>query len=107
MSMNKQGRPTQPGSAGATPVDTFSGHRGLDHEEPLIFERGGSDRCGVDLPEPKHVAPRLGGLERKAALLQLEGALPSEPEKRATQPEHAHAKAQPTGRAKAPAKAAA
>ena len=46
-----------------------------------------------------------GGLERKAALLRLEGALPSEPEKRATQPEHAHAKAQPTGLAKPPAKA--
>jgi glycine dehydrogenase subunit 2 len=66
MSMNTQGRPTQPGSAGAKALDTFSGHRGLDHEEPLIFERGALDRSGVDLPEPRHVAARLGGLERRA-----------------------------------------
>jgi glycine dehydrogenase subunit 2 len=68
MSMNTQGRPTNPGTAATSKAETFSGHRGLDHEEPLIFERGQLDSCGVDLPEPKHMASRLGGLERKSAL---------------------------------------
>lgn len=52
-----------------------------------------------------------GGLERKAALLRLEGALPSEPETHATHPENVHAHAAVQARtpalAKAPAKAAA
>ncbi len=43
---------------------TFTGHRGLDHEEPLSFERGRKGACGVDLPTPDGVASRLGGLER-------------------------------------------
>ncbi|MEQ8747194.1 aminomethyl-transferring glycine dehydrogenase subunit GcvPB [Pyruvatibacter sp.] len=47
---------------------TFTGHRGLDHEEQLIFERGREGACGVDLPEPDGVASRLGGLERKGAV---------------------------------------
>ncbi len=29
---------------------THSGHRGLDMDEPLIFEQGSAERCGVDLP---------------------------------------------------------
>jgi glycine dehydrogenase subunit 2 len=63
--MNTQGRPTNPGFA-ATPQDvTFSGHRGLDHEEPLLFERGRLDNTGIDLPEPLKHKTRLGGLERK------------------------------------------
>lgn len=68
MAMNSQGRPTTPTSAGAARGDTFSGHRGLDHEEPLIFERGQLDNCGVDLPEPKSGRSRLGGLERRAEI---------------------------------------
>ena len=65
MTMNSQGRSTQPGTVQTSASDTFSGHRGLDHEEPLLFERGRLDNSGVDLPEvPKHKA-RLGGLERK------------------------------------------
>lgn len=74
MSMNTQGRPTQPEQLalgvrpeGLTPP-TYSGHRGLDHEEPLIFERGQLDNCGVDLAEPKRVKARLGGLERGAEM---------------------------------------
>jgi glycine dehydrogenase subunit 2 len=43
----------------------ISGHRGLQLEEPLIFERGEEGRSGVDLPEPPPVKSRLGGLERK------------------------------------------
>jgi glycine dehydrogenase subunit 2 len=74
MSMNTQGRPTQPNSAAqasmvgdGTPV-TFSGNRGLDHEEPLIFERGHSDKCGVDLAAPIAHTQRLGGLARRARI---------------------------------------
>jgi glycine dehydrogenase subunit 2 len=64
MSMNTQGRPTHPGSALKSDAATFSGHRGLDHEEPLLFEIGGFDKTGVEVPDaPKHT-PRLGGLAR-------------------------------------------
>ncbi|MFQ5534835.1 MAG: aminomethyl-transferring glycine dehydrogenase subunit GcvPB [Sphingomonadales bacterium] len=43
---------------------TFTGHRGLDHEEPLIFELDEAGRSGVDLKEPAETRSRLGGLER-------------------------------------------
>ncbi len=70
MGMNTQGRPT--GVAGATDdigeLRTFTGNRGLDHEEPLIFEHGSLDKTGVDMPEPKKVKSRLGGLERRGQI---------------------------------------
>jgi glycine dehydrogenase subunit 2 len=47
---------------------TFSGNRGLQIEEPLIFEQGAPSRTGVDLPEPPQAANRLGGLQRKGAI---------------------------------------
>ncbi|MBF0093529.1 MAG: aminomethyl-transferring glycine dehydrogenase subunit GcvPB [Alphaproteobacteria bacterium] len=48
---------------------TVSGNRGLDLEEPLIFEQDVSGRTGVDLPEPGWVATdRLGGLRRKGPI---------------------------------------
>lgn len=68
MSMNRQGRPTDPGNVAASAAPTFSGHRGLDHEEPLIFERGRGDKTGVDLVNPKDVTSRLGGLARSDAI---------------------------------------
>ena len=77
MSMNTQGRPTQAGSAAKSAVATFSGDRGLDHEEALIFEIGTLDKTGVDLPVVKPHKARLGGLER-AAPIGLPGL--SEPE---------------------------
>ncbi len=47
---------------------TFSGNRGLQLEEPLIFEIGCAGRSGVDLPAvPPVTADRLGGCARKAA----------------------------------------
>jgi len=66
MSMNTEGRPTRPTAAvGETPFETFTGNRGLDHEEPLLFERhANAETTGVDLPKAKTVKPRLGGLER-------------------------------------------
>ncbi|MGD9981044.1 MAG: aminomethyl-transferring glycine dehydrogenase subunit GcvPB [Hyphomonadaceae bacterium] len=58
-------------------TETTSGNRGLLQAEPLIFETGHATGAGVDLPAPKGVADRLGGLTRKAAL-DLPGL--SEPE---------------------------
>ncbi len=59
------GRPTQPDAerSGEAPP-TFTGNRGLQIEEPLIYEIGRGDVSGVDLPDPPKVAARLGGLER-------------------------------------------
>ncbi|MEQ1648814.1 MAG: aminomethyl-transferring glycine dehydrogenase subunit GcvPB [Hyphomicrobiaceae bacterium] len=68
MAMNSQGRPTHPGIAATAEVKTFSGHRGLDHEEALIFENESFVKTGVDLPEPKAIKARLGGLERMASI---------------------------------------
>ncbi|MCA3255094.1 MAG: aminomethyl-transferring glycine dehydrogenase subunit GcvPB, partial [Alphaproteobacteria bacterium] len=66
MSMNSQGRETAPhaNDAGHAPVPTLTGNRALLLEEPLLFEKGGLDRTGVDLPDVPQVASRLGGLER-------------------------------------------
>ena len=47
---------------------TFSGNRGLQIEEPLIFEQGQDGRTGVDLPAPPAHKSRLGGLERHGAI---------------------------------------
>jgi len=44
---------------------TYTGNRGLDIEESLIFEQDMPGRCGVDLPAPAKVKDRLGGLRRK------------------------------------------
>ncbi len=57
--------------------ETSSGNRGLLQAEPLIFETGHATGTGVDLPEPKGIPNKLGGLARKAAL-DLPGL--SEPE---------------------------
>ena len=63
----KPGTPEAP--SGASEIETVTGNRGLMLEEPLIFEIGGSDRCGVDLPEPDAGgANRLGGMERGEAI---------------------------------------
>ena len=40
--------------------ETFTGNKGLVLEEPLIFEIGGSDKCGVDLEPAPEVISRLG-----------------------------------------------
>jgi glycine dehydrogenase subunit 2 len=56
---------------------TFTGNRGLELEEPLLFDIGRDDATGVDIEEPTPFASCLGGLEREAPV-----ALPglSEPE---------------------------
>ncbi|QJU59499.1 aminomethyl-transferring glycine dehydrogenase subunit GcvPB [Sphingomonas sp. AP4-R1] len=47
---------------------TFTGNRGLMLEEPLIFEIGDTESCGVDFDAVPAVASRLGGLERSASI---------------------------------------
>lgn len=58
-----QGRKAREGAPAAPPAAPMA-NRALDIEEPLIFEQGADGRCGVDLPPPPDVAPRLGGLAR-------------------------------------------
>ena len=47
MTMNVVGRPTSIEAAAAAQVQTISGDRGLDHEEPLLFELGRKGVAGV------------------------------------------------------------
>ena len=68
MSMNSHGRPTAPLDASnkRQQTGTFTGNRGLDLEEALIFELPDNfDKTGVDIPEAVHAGERLGGLERQ------------------------------------------
>ena len=62
--MNVQGRPTVGTAIAMATPETISGHRGLDHEERLIFEIGRADVTGVDLPDVELKQDRLGGLVR-------------------------------------------
>ena len=54
----------------ATPKagETYSGNRGLQIEESLIFEQDAAGRCGVDLPAPPKHGDRLGALKRQGAI---------------------------------------
>src|SRR3984885_24825 len=52
----------------ATEGKTLTGNRGLQLEEPLIFEQDSPGHCGVDLPEPLRHKTRLGGLERQGPI---------------------------------------
>lgn len=67
MSLNKQGRPSGPGEAHPAGLATISGDRGLDHEEPLIFELG-HGAIGVDLPDVKVSDQRLSGMRRSGPI---------------------------------------
>ncbi len=83
MSMNNQGRATDPNRRSIAPgtvtpeeLATESGDRGLDHEEALIFELD-HGAVGVDLPDVTVGDDRLGGM-RRTARIGLPGL--SEPE---------------------------
>src|SRR6201999_2954052 len=56
---------TAPGTIESNELPTISGDRGLDHEEPLIFEIGREGHCGVDLPNVQLSDSRLGGQRRR------------------------------------------
>ena len=64
MSMNAQGRPTAAGSSESTETPTFTGNRGLQIEESLIFEKDAFAGTGVDFVAPSGTADRLGKLKR-------------------------------------------
>src|SRR3569832_214190 len=69
MTMNNQGRPSQPSVVGEShDLPTISGDRGLDHEEPLIFEIGREGHCGGDLPIVQLSESRLGGQRRRGPI---------------------------------------
>jgi glycine dehydrogenase subunit 2 len=67
--MNSVGRPTTPaGTEPSAEVRTFTGNRGLDIAEPLLFEVGRMDATGVDVEDAPAVADRLGTMARRAPL---------------------------------------
>ena len=77
MTMQNVGRPTRPeGEVSAQGFASLNGGRGLLQNEPLIFELGGWEKTGVDLPALTDTACDLEGLTR--ADLRLPGL--SEPE---------------------------
>lgn len=59
---------SRPIGGAANPVETVTGNRGLQIEEPVIFDQDSPGHCGVDLPEPAPFRSRLGGLERQGAI---------------------------------------
>jgi glycine cleavage system P protein (glycine dehydrogenase) subunit 2 len=79
--LNQQGRPTAAAAGIADEAErergTFTGNRGLDMEEALLFELGRQDVTGVDLPPPSAANTRLGPHVRTAPI-DLPGL--SEPE---------------------------
>jgi glycine dehydrogenase subunit 2 len=75
--MKVQGRPTRPETAAAMGGETFTGNRGLNMEEALIFESGRFDATGVDIDQPPAFASKLGSQARHRAI-ELPGL--SEPE---------------------------
>jgi len=65
MSMNSVGRPTAPEASAVEGKPTsLTGGRGLLQDEALIFELGGWDKTGVDLPAASQDADDLAGLTR-------------------------------------------
>ena len=65
--MNNQGRPTSVDVATdttSTGYKSFTGSKGLDQHELLIYEIGDTNRTGVDLPEVEDFESQLGGVER-------------------------------------------
>ncbi len=70
MAMNSTGRgDTRPqGNTTTEAATTFTGNRGLQIEEGLIFEQGQDGRTAVDLPEPKTAELRLGTVKPRAAV---------------------------------------
>ena len=66
--MNNQGRPTRPAETAPATTKTFTGNRGLDIEEPLLFEIGRLATSGVDIETPPDFADRLGPHARRGRI---------------------------------------
>ena len=75
--LNNDGRATTPVGSGDAATRTFTANRGLQIEEPLLFEIGRHDVTGVDLPEAPVAPSRLGAHARRTPI-DLPGL--SEPE---------------------------
>ena len=54
--------------AKVTEPRTYTGNRGLQIEEPLIFEIGALETSGIDVEEPEAFESRLGDVERHDAI---------------------------------------
>ena len=68
MTVNPSGwRPSTPANAEGE-TTTVTGNRALMLEEPLLFEIGSTEQTGVDFPEFKPNASRLGRLERNRGI---------------------------------------
>jgi glycine dehydrogenase subunit 2 len=62
--LHTQNRPTKPAEHSSRARQTFTGNRGLDLEEPLLFEIGRAEVTGIDVDAPATAETRLGTLER-------------------------------------------
>ena len=69
--INQSGwKPGTPVASDGSAHPTVTGNKALMLEEPLIFESGGADICGVDLPEtPTDLPSRLALFVGLSALL--------------------------------------
>ena len=65
MTMQTIGRPTRADAVGDAAPRSLTGGRGLLQDEALIFELGGWEKTGVDLPDADLDASDLGGLVRE------------------------------------------
>ena len=54
-------------------TDSALGHRGLQMEEPTLFEQDNPGQCGVDLPEPRIGDDRLSGLRSPRSCVTTPG----------------------------------
>ena len=68
MAMNSQGRPTQAQNSEVEGTQTYTGNKGLQIEEGLIFEVGDFGGTGVDLAQPEGIENRLGDMARQAPI---------------------------------------
>jgi len=69
MTDHSQGRSNVPvGGSMPQSRQTISGSKGLEFAEPLIFELGQVDRCGVDFDDVEISSDRLNGQRRKEAV---------------------------------------
>jgi glycine dehydrogenase subunit 2 len=64
VNIGRPSRPQEPAGAATQP----KGARGLMQDEPLLFERDGWDKTGVDLPDAELGAEDLGDLVRTAPI---------------------------------------
>ncbi len=65
--LHVEARSTRPSSDSAPSHQTFTGNRGLDLEEPLLFEIGRAEVTGIDVEAPATTKRRLGAARTQRA----------------------------------------